>query len=288
MLHLQCINYLHNNPTEIQNFNLDHCNSFLSHYYNKRNDTLKIVREIVKQHKTNLERNQQLKQKAQSVIIDRLTSCYTHHVIPVMWNTQIASRNNSVRGRNIGNSIFDLPSVFTGYESIASIKMRELHVSKYSPTLEHFKPRQWRGEQIAEMICTMIQNNSELTFHNFATEIYESCFVHKVTKEENLRLVEYQKSHKFISSEQSYHDAGIELVLVAEQPEHRLWNAALTMIQEGNFEHANEINKMYQSVYSIRNLLDNVRTNNTKENREALALQSLDVLEDLAQHNVFV
>lgn len=115
-------------------------------------------------------------------------------------------------GRLIGNGIHDMPHMWTGFESVESIKSRK-EKQGYCPTDEHFYPRQYAGEYIMRRA---IRDGDEFTMKTLARLLYKFCRVNKVTKQENNRLTQYQKADTFSYPKRSYRQAEITLEKVGK------------------------------------------------------------------------
>lgn len=111
--------------------------------------------------------------------------------------------------RMIGNSIFDMRCVWSGYESKGLIAAR-VQNKKATRCPEHFFPRQVAGKRIVEHIIRF----RGLSIKKLQEYLDVFCQVHYTTSEENVRLKPYQKTDTFISAEHSYAMASIELVQV--------------------------------------------------------------------------
>lgn len=244
----------------------------------------KLEERRIKQEQRAADQLHKAQTHAQVTIVTRLMAYYGQYILPSLVNTTLSQLLVKHRGRSIGNNIFDLPDVFTGYESAASIKMRNM-VPYYKPCLEHFNPRQWNGERLSATICEYIERGDELTFQVWAHMVHKSCFVHKVTPEENQRLVEFQKSHLFAGPTESYNQAGIELTLVEDFKPNKNWTVALDMIDDNNFAHSEIIIKMCSSMFNVRKAMELIRSDG---DREELAMSVLELLEEIAEYEVFL
>lgn len=117
----------------------------------------------------------------------------------------------NVLARTIGNSLFDMSAIWSGYKSKELIKA-EASNPKAKKCAEHFYPRQVSGWRIVEhMIRYRGISKSKLIQ---LIEVFTQ--VHYTTPEENTRLVPYQKYGVFISPEHSYKEANVELVKVKD------------------------------------------------------------------------
>ncbi len=120
-------------------------------------------------------------------------------------------------GRQLGNSIYDFGSVWTGLMSV-SLRDAILHSKSTGedipkndkPCCEHFLPRQFAGESIIKMVC----DNRGMSLDFFIEVVEDFRWVHKVTKYENNKLIEFQNSSTFIDWQTSYRQAGIEMVRI--------------------------------------------------------------------------
>jgi hypothetical protein len=294
--------YLADNSDAINTMTMELCEDVLTKYHGKRSAALSVIRPLlknrikvikdeikteqkrIKSEQKAAEKLAKKKTNVESTIIMRLMAFYGQYVLPSLVNTVLTQLQVKARGRSIGNNIFDLPDVFTGYESEASIKMREM-VEGYKPCMEHFNPRQWNGERISAIICEYIECGEVLTFFEWANIIHASCFVHKVTSEENQRLIEFQKSHLFEGPEASYEAAGIKLIKVDNYEPHENWTLALKMIEENDFTHHEVVNNLCHSMFSLRKAMEMVRSDG---DREEVAMQVLELLEEIAEFEVLI
>lgn len=111
--------------------------------------------------------------------------------------------------RMIGNSIYDMRVLWSGYESKALIEARNLD-KKTTRCPEHFYPRQVAGKRIVEHVVRF----GGISLKKLQEYLDVFCQVHYTTSEENVRLKPYQKTDTFISPEHSYSMANIELIKV--------------------------------------------------------------------------
>jgi len=103
----------------------------------------------------------------------------------------------------IRHQIHDLKPIYSGYTSLAAIKMYNGRMTKM--TKEHYNGRANSARKIIQMIKDKVQYQELLNF------IKKSCNVHYTTAEENMRLVEYQNKENY-NWEDAYAAAGIKLV----------------------------------------------------------------------------
>jgi len=108
--------------------------------------------------------------------------------------------------RSIGNDIHDLPTIWTGLESEASIASKG--TKGYSHSNEHFYPRQYAGLQIVKHII----EHKGINFTRLLEFLDKFRQVHHVTPEENRKLMKYQSAYVFSTPEIAYKQAGIVLV----------------------------------------------------------------------------
>lgn len=110
-------------------------------------------------------------------------------------------------GRSIGNDIYDLPTVFTGSESLKS-RHNSIHNKLYKPCKEHLWPRQWAGEYLTSFI---IKSDEVPEFKEIIQLVYKFCHVHHVTSAENMLLRPFQKISTFKDPQFSYLSCGVVL-----------------------------------------------------------------------------
>lgn len=123
--------------------------------------------------------------------------------------TDMDDEEKNLVARMIGNSIYDMRVVWSGYESKALIEARTLN-KKTTKCPEHFFPRQVAGKRIVEHIVRF----GGISLKKLQEFLDVFCQVHYTTSEENVRLKPYQKTDTFISAEHSYSMANIELIKV--------------------------------------------------------------------------
>ena len=111
--------------------------------------------------------------------------------------------------RMIGNSIFDMRVLWSGFESEELIR-RRANGEKIKRCPEHFFPRQVAGKRIVDHVCRF----KGISINKLREYLEVFCQVHYTTSEENVSLKPYQKTDTFISPEHSYQSAGIKLIKV--------------------------------------------------------------------------
>ena len=125
-------------------------------------------------------------------------------------------------GRSIANDLHDLPFIFSGFESEASIAAAndEITGKRYSPCFDHYYPRLLAGVRIAKCVH---QLKYDFTHATLVKMVHEFSHVHKVTSEENTRLRPFQRLDTFVSPEDAYNKAGIKLVQVKDYEPHLVY-----------------------------------------------------------------
>lgn len=124
---------------------------------------------------------------------------------------ELSDEEKNLIARMIGNSIYDMRVIWSGYESKALIEARASG-KKVTRCPEHFYPRQVAGKRIVDHIARF--KGISLTKLQEYLDVF--CRVHYTTSEENIALKPYQKTDTFISPEHSYEMAGIELIKVKQ------------------------------------------------------------------------
>lgn len=111
------------------------------------------------------------------------------------------------------HTIWDMPFVPLGLWSVEAINARE-HKANFKATNEHCFPRTKAVYDMVKWCWDCIQDDPTwvLSIADLVRKCFEACGVVSVTKEENQRLVPYQKRSIFTSPEDSYHKASIEVV----------------------------------------------------------------------------
>lgn len=126
-----------------------------------------------------------------------------------IYRTQsITSTQKDLLETLIGAGVWYLPEckgLYTGRISEAALKERRRSGKYAGLTKEHFFPRKRAGKYL------LSRNVEGLTAESFL-KLYRKKFgrYNYVTKEENRRLMSYQRRHR--NTEKCYKDAGIELV----------------------------------------------------------------------------
>jgi len=103
--------------------------------------------------------------------------------------------------RDLGNTIYDLPALWTGYRTKDAIKKGE-------KVKEHFYPRQWSGYAILEYIFAS-KGISPTRMRRFF-DVFRQ--VHYTTSEENQKLRDLQDSQVFADWRQPYKERCSPLV----------------------------------------------------------------------------
>lgn len=122
--------------------------------------------------------------------------------------------------RSISNDLHDFPKMWTGLESVESIRRRNANPN-YRYCLEHFWPRQCSGIIIMESLFEL-PNFSILTLAEYILRVSR---VHVVTPEENDKLKIAQRPTRFLSHCNPgipYTNAGI--ILTRSDKTLPLWN----------------------------------------------------------------
>lgn len=117
----------------------------------------------------------------------------------------------NILARTIGNSLFDMTPIWSGYKSKALIAA-ELIDPKTKKCAEHYYPRQLAGWRIIEHILRYKGIKKAKLIE--LVRIFNQ--VHYTTAAENTKLVPYQKYGVFTTPEESYKQAGVELIKVKD------------------------------------------------------------------------
>lgn len=196
-------------PSLIGTMNLEQIEQFKKDYYRKRIPIRKLLNEREHDIRAAISHN------------EKLNKLYGH-IFSLYYRIQGALMQPGVEnfipnhGRSVGNTIHDITSIWSGLESKESVIRRanaKENGEKYDHCEEHFWPRQWAGETIMEA-ALMYKDKFDLCM--LTKLLYKFCHVHRVTKEENRRLMEHQGVHVFESPEEAYARAGIELEQVGD------------------------------------------------------------------------
>lgn len=123
--------------------------------------------------------------------------------------TKLSYYEMNILARVVGNMIFDMSPVWSGYKSKALLAA-EAQDPSTKKCAEHFYPRQVAGWRVVEHMCRYRGISKSRLFDMLSVFTQ----VHYTTADENTRLVPFQKYGTFISPEHSYKQAGIDLVPV--------------------------------------------------------------------------
>lgn len=143
---------------------------------------------------------------------------HLHHDADVM-----SERELKKHARDLSNSIYDFPVLWTGHRTKASVGMKSNERTK-----EHFYPRQWAGEIALDYF---------LTHPNIAPEelrVFVDVFrqVHYTTAEENRNLMKYQKEHGGHNWRESYAAACSELIQEEDRGPIRTLEDAWSLLEQ--------------------------------------------------------
>lgn len=113
--------------------------------------------------------------------------------------------------RIIGNSVHDLSKIWSGYVSYNGLKSILNNKETFSSLAsDHYKSRLQSGKQI----INLFQKFEHIPFDYFSNIIFEACFVHKILKTENSKLIKSQSSGLVWSK--CYIDCGIDLIFLGD------------------------------------------------------------------------
>lgn len=111
--------------------------------------------------------------------------------------------------RIIGNSVHDLTKIWSGYISQKALKAL-IEGNSSIITHDHFLSRLQSGKHVVQLF-----SKGNIPFDMFCTIMFEACFVHKITKDENNRLIQLQNSG--LSWQSCYINAGVDLVFLGDE-----------------------------------------------------------------------
>jgi hypothetical protein len=111
------------------------------------------------------------------------------------------------------HTIWEMPFVPLGLWSVEAITAHE-HKANFKATNEHCFPRTKAVYDMVKWCWDCIQKDPTwvLSIAHLVRKCFEACGVVSVTKEENQRLVPFQKTLIFTSPEDTYQQAGIDVV----------------------------------------------------------------------------
>lgn len=164
---------------------IDEVQSIRNEYHNKRNCPVHLVADEKLRELNTIQKHEERVTKVTNrihALADRLER---------LSSKERTKQLVEYHGRSIGNDLYDFPVLWTGLESATSLEQRKLNPS-YKPVADHCWPRLWAGTMIVEALYEPLYNAVLL-----AGMIRKFSEVNFVTKEENERLVTFQKPENF-------------------------------------------------------------------------------------------
>lgn len=140
---------------------------------------------------------------------------------------KLTKRHEAKYARILVNRIaHEIPAAYSGKMSVAALKLgyqRNVVEKKgWGPTPEHFNPSQAMGHKIVDTFLTLGHYDPAV----LAELLEEALQIHKVTPDENMALVKFQKTGVFIDADTAYAQCGIELI---DWPSGSKWKDAVKM-----------------------------------------------------------
>ena len=126
----------------------------------------------------------------------------------------------------VGAAIWYLPQgkdLWTGKISVDALKKLSKTKDLTSLTKDHHYPRKVAAAELFKVNWSVIPIKSEEVLNRYRNKY---GLYNYVLPEENKKLVKYQKAHLFVSPEDSYQQAGIQLI--------KLDYSELNLIRKGN------------------------------------------------------
>lgn len=215
--------YVLEHPEEIKHFTADQINETRTLFHNKRSSILRdVVRPALDARERELNENAKAAETAKN-IFRKVKSMWDR--VGHLYLIDDAQDHISLHARSISNDLHDVQEIWSGYESVSIVEMREKK-GRVPPSMicnEHYYPRQLSGTNIVNKILT---SRGSYSFNEFCADVCEACHVHRVTPEENQKLRPYQVLDSFTNPRKSYLLAGVELMKVVEDTSSHLKSRA--------------------------------------------------------------
>lgn len=117
----------------------------------------------------------------------------------------------AVYGRVVGNEIYELPPIYSGYASKQALI--EKYLNKTEWTKEHMWPRQMAGEALVQFVWNQSKHKKyTICVDEMIDDLKDLTVVNYTTKNENMLLKPYQRKDSWVSPEYAYEMAKIELL----------------------------------------------------------------------------
>lgn len=220
------VEQLNEKPKIVDELSLDEIKDFRTRYYRKH---IGPIRRYIDARESLI--NKAEKERARLEKLYRQIAALYHRIQHIHLQPDVEKFIHE-HGRSIGNDIHDLIVVWTGKESKQSIAERErlqAQGKKYEHCDEHFWPRQWAGIQIANLV---LKYKKDFNMCILAEHLHDFCHVHRVTAEENGRLIQYQKVHVFTTPDECYKLAEIDLEQVEDYKGDATFSKVLELIRK--------------------------------------------------------
>ena len=140
---------------------------------------------------------------------------------------RLTSRHLAKYARILVNRIaHEIPAAYSGKMSVAALKYgyqrNIMDKNHWGATPEHFNPSQAMGHKIVDTFIELGQYDPAV----LAELLEEALQIHKVTPDENMALVKFQKTGVFVDAATAYAQCGIELI---DWPAGSRWKDAVKM-----------------------------------------------------------
>ena len=140
---------------------------------------------------------------------DKIYVLYQHLVNTAHLYNQMTPTQLNCVARIIGNSVHDLTKIWSGYISSTALRSLIEDNSTYI-THDHYLSRLQSGKNIVKRFSEGI-----IPFDVFINIMFEACYVHKITKDENNKIIQLQNSG--MSWQRCYISAGIDLIFLGDE-----------------------------------------------------------------------
>lgn len=142
---------------------------------------------------------------------DKIMVLYQHLVqTSPLYQNMSQSQMNYV-ARIIGNTVHDLTKIWSGYISNEALRQMISDNNDQKITHDHYLSRLQSGKQIVQYF----NNSNNISFDEFLNLIFEACYVHKITKSENSKLIQHQNTGTAWYT--CYTNAKIDLIYVGDE-----------------------------------------------------------------------
>lgn len=169
-----------------------------------------------------------------------------HREFAHLWEyaDEMTEEGFNVHARQLGNAIYDLPFLWTGYQSQESLETGD-------KTNEHFYPRLLAGQQILKFIF----EHGGIMMHELRSFFEVFRQVHYTTVNENQKLKKVQDTKTFTDWQSTYKEMCSPLVCVEDKGDVLTFEKVLESLKK---ERINTLDREHTNVYAQSPLTDDV------------------------------